>query len=83
MLRQKEHFQWVKQAIIYDIWGAPLKPAPHPEQRISVPLLAVNSEAFTYWEENFKTVTSLFEETIQRGAPSWLMTVRGTARISR
>ena len=82
VLRQKEHFHWVKQAIIYDIWGAPLKPASDPEQHISVPLLAVNSEAFTYWEENFKTVTSLCEETSQRSAPSWLMTVRGTVHIS-
>ncbi|CAF9929324.1 MAG: hypothetical protein HETSPECPRED_007343 [Heterodermia speciosa] len=82
VLRQKEDFHWVKQAIIYDIWGAPLKPASNLEQHINVPLLAVNSEAFTYWEENFKTVTSLCEETSECGAPSWLMTVRGTVHIS-
>ncbi|KAL8792207.1 MAG: hypothetical protein Q9195_005229 [Heterodermia aff. obscurata] len=82
MLRQKKDFHWAKQAIIYDIWGAPLKPASNLEQRINVPLLAVNSEAFTYWEENFKTVTSLCEETGQHGAPSWLMTVRGTVHIA-
>ena len=82
VLRQKEHFQWVKQAIIYDIWGAPLKPASDPEQHISVPLLAINTEAFTYWEDNFKAVTSLCEETSRCGAPSWLMTVRGTVHIS-
>lgn len=79
VLRQREQFSWVKQAIIYDIWGAPLKPT---SSRINVPLLAVNSEAFTYWEENFNTVTSFCEETSQSGAPSWLMTVRGTVHIS-
>ena len=82
VLRQREHFQWVKQAIIYDIWGAPLNPNFNLEQSINVPLLAINSEAFTYWEKNFKTVTSLCEEASQQGAPSWLMTVRGTVHIS-
>ena len=53
-----------------------------PNHRISVSLLAINSLAFMYWDENFKTVTSLCEESSKRGALSWLMTVRGTVHIS-
>lgn len=83
VLREKKRFRWVTQAIIYDIWGAPIKPASDPGHRIEVPLLGINSEAFTYWDENFKTAISLCEETSRRGAPSWLMTVRGTIHISQ
>jgi platelet-activating factor acetylhydrolase len=50
-----------------------------------VPLLAINSEAFTYWPVNFEKVDALVKEA-QDGpvqAPAWLMTVRGTVHISQ
>lgn len=83
ILRQNDRFQWVKQAIIYDIWGGPLQPASDPEYHIKVPLLGINSEAFMYWENNLKTATSVCHEASQRGALSWLMTVRGTIHTSQ
>lgn len=82
-LRHHDRFRWISQGIIYDIWGAPLKSASDPEHRINVPLLGINSEAFMYWDENFKTVTSLCEESSKGGALTWLMTVRGTVHISQ
>jgi platelet-activating factor acetylhydrolase len=73
--------------IIYDIWGAGTRPPSEedPDHRIQVPLLAINSEAFTYWPVNFEKVDALVKEA-QAGpvkAPAWLMTVRGTVHISQ
>ena len=83
ILRNKDRFQWVKQGIIYDIWGAPVKPASDTEHRINTPLLGINSEAFMYWQENLDTAISLCREAEEQGALSWLMTVRGTVHLSQ
>ncbi|KAK5112803.1 hypothetical protein LTR85_011137 [Meristemomyces frigidus] len=87
MLRHGDRFNYLSQGIIYDIWGAgttpPEEEAPH--HRIHTPLLAVNSEAFTYWPSNFELVESLIKEAQAEPepAPSWLMTLRGTVHISQ
>lgn len=87
MLRGRNRFPYISQGIIYDIWGAGTRPPSeeHPDHRVQVPLLAINSEAFTYWPTNFEKVDALVKEA-QAGpmpAPSWLMTVRGTIHISQ
>jgi platelet-activating factor acetylhydrolase len=87
MLRDTERFPYYTQGVIYDIWGAGTRPPSEerPDHRIKVPLLAVNSEAFTYWPANFEKVDELVQEA-QAGpdvAPAWLMTVRGTVHVSQ
>ena len=87
MLRSHERFPYFEQGIIYDIWGAGTRPPSEedPDHRVQVPLLAINSEAFTYWPVNFEKVDALVKEA-QAGpikAPAWLMTVRGTVHISQ
>jgi platelet-activating factor acetylhydrolase len=87
MLRHADRFQYFSQGIIYDIWGAGTKPLEQEssEHRIQAPLLAINSEAFTYWPKNYELVESLVQEAqAEPGpAPSWMMTVRGTVHISQ
>jgi platelet-activating factor acetylhydrolase len=87
MLRHSDRFNWISQGIIYDIWGAGTKPPEEeaPEHRIHAPLLAINSEAFTYWPSNFELVESLIKEAQDAPdeSPSWLMTVRGTVHVSQ
>lgn len=87
MLRQPENWPWFTQGIIYDIWGAGARPidARKPDNRVQVPLLALNSEAFTYWPDNFDVVSKVIEETQAEPspAPSWLVTVRGTVHVSQ
>jgi platelet-activating factor acetylhydrolase len=79
-----DRFTHVEQGIIYDIWGAPVKPAAQdPAHRICRPLLGINSEAFMYWRENFDSVMSLMEEAREQGAPAFLCTVRGSVHISQ
>lgn len=51
------------------------------EHTITAPVLAINSEAFTYWSKNFKLVESLIEEASP--SPAWLLTVRGTIHVNQ
>lgn len=87
-LRHDDRFTFVSQGIIYDIWGAGTKPPEEgaPHHRIHAPLLAINSEAFTYWPSNFELVESLVRESQEENPqpnPSWLMTLRGTVHVSQ
>jgi len=81
VLRDKEMFPAMGQGIIYDIWGGPV--IFEKDRKISCPLLGINSEAFMYWEQNFKTASGIALEAEEAGALSWLMTVRGTVHISQ
>jgi len=87
MLRMGERFHYLSQGIIYDIWGAGTTPLEKEEagNHIRAPLLAINSEAFTYWPQNYEAVNRVIEEAQNspEAAPSWLMTVRGTIHVSQ
>ncbi|KAF2205305.1 hypothetical protein GQ43DRAFT_437122 [Delitschia confertaspora ATCC 74209] len=79
-----DRFTHVEQGIIYDIWGAPVKPpAENKRHRIHRPILGINSEAFMYWRSNFDAVMSLMEEARGQGAPAFLCTVRGSVHITQ
>jgi len=82
MLRSYTRYRYVTQGIIYDIWGQPVRHAT-PGHHINVPLLAINSEAFMYWDANFNVAKNVCEEAREAGQPAWLMTVRGTVHVSQ
>lgn len=88
LMRDNNRFPYVSQGIIYDIWGVAAR-AVEDKTKISnvvdIPLLAINSEAFTYWPENFATVSSVVQETqnAPSRSPAWLMTVRGTVHVNQ
>ena len=84
MLRIPDQYDYISQGIIYDIWGAAVNPSAD-SAKIRVPVLAINSEAFTYWPSNFELVESLVKEA-QDGpnpCPAWLMTIRGTVHLTQ
>ena len=63
VLRSGDRFNFIRQGIIYDIWGAAVNPpADEPQHRIHTPLLGINSEAFMYWASNFDAALSLVKE---------------------
>ena len=53
ILRHSDRFSWVSQGIIYDIWGMGVK-NPMEGHHINAPILGINSEAFSYWDDNFR-----------------------------
>lgn len=88
--RDTKRFPWISQAVVYDIWGQPLKLSSSANiadlelsDRIKRPLLAINSEAFSYWETNFDVVQALAMEARSQNTLAWLMTVRGTVHVSQ
>jgi platelet-activating factor acetylhydrolase len=84
VLRDKTRFPAVQAGIIYDIWGAPIKPPKDdPGHRIHSPLLGINSEAFMYWQANFDAVNALMTEAQEQGEPAFLLTVRGSVHVSQ
>ncbi|CAK4032819.1 platelet-activating factor acetylhydrolase-like [Lecanosticta acicola] len=86
MLRHDDRFNYISQGIIYDIWGAGTRPADDdPSHRIKAPIIAINSEAFTYWPSNFELVEGLVKEAQAepKPCPSWLLTLRGTVHVSQ
>jgi platelet-activating factor acetylhydrolase len=84
VLRNTDRFENVQAGIIYDIWGAPIKPPEDdPAHRIHIPILGINSEAFMYWQANFDAVMSLMNEAKEQEAPAVLCTVRGSVHISQ
>ncbi|CAI6339735.1 unnamed protein product [Periconia digitata] len=84
VLRNADRFQNVKAGIIYDIWGAPIKPPQDdPRHRIHSPILGINSEAFMYWQPNFDAVMSLMNEAEGEKAPAVLCTVRGSVHLTQ
>ncbi|KAF2006668.1 hypothetical protein P154DRAFT_416653, partial [Amniculicola lignicola CBS 123094] len=84
ILRHADRFENVQAGIIYDIWGAPIKP-PQEDQRhrIHTPILGINSEAFMYWQPNFEAVMSLMHEATEQAAPAFLLTVRGSIHLNQ
>ncbi|KAF1974225.1 hypothetical protein BU23DRAFT_638439 [Bimuria novae-zelandiae CBS 107.79] len=84
VLRNTDRFKNVQAGIIYDIWGAPIKPPEDdPAHRIHLPLLGINSEAFMYWQANFDAAMSLMKEAKEQEAPAVLCTVRGSVHINQ
>lgn len=87
MLRHIDRYDWIGQGIIYDIWGVGIKPLEKESEnhRVHTPLLAINSEAFTYWPQNFDIVQEIIHETQDAPdeSPSWLLTLRGTIHVSQ
>lgn len=68
MLRNGDRFPYISQGIIYDVWGAAVRQSTE-ESKIQVPVLAINSEAFTYWPSNFDFVKSLVKEVQDEPGP--------------
>ncbi|KAM0722897.1 hypothetical protein Q7P37_001095 [Cladosporium fusiforme] len=87
MLRSRDRLKYYSQGIIYDIWGGGTLPPSEDDtyHRIRAPILAINSEAFTYWPENFHKVDAMVKEAqaTPEPVPAWLLTVRGTVHISQ
>ncbi|KAF2668800.1 hypothetical protein BT63DRAFT_285794 [Microthyrium microscopicum] len=83
VLRQTSRFPYIGQGVIYDIWAAPVIQSGQNRAKVSRPLLAINSEAFMYWQQNFDVVTNLLEEAKSQKQPAWSLTVRGSVHISQ
>lgn len=82
--REAERFPWVGQGILLDAWG-PATPVIDEKRKNQVqrPILAIGSEAFMHWQDNFERMVEIGNETRGNGFPSWMMTIKGSTHLSQ
>ncbi|KAI5865859.1 platelet-activating factor acetylhydrolase, isoform II-domain-containing protein [Durotheca rogersii] len=84
IVRESDRFPYIGQGILLDVWGpATPKVGELTHQSLRKPLLAVNSEAFMYWAENFERLGDIASEAKSGGAACWMMTVKGSTHLSQ
>jgi platelet-activating factor acetylhydrolase len=81
--REEEKFPWVGQSIILDAWGPAIPQVEGDRSHVRKPLLAVGSEAFMHWPENFDAVLNVCKDTQESGVPCWMTTVKGSTHLSQ
>ncbi|KAI1414911.1 platelet-activating factor acetylhydrolase [Hypoxylon sp. FL1857] len=84
IVRESERFPYISQGILLDAWGqATPKAGEVTHQVLCKPLLAINSEAFMHWPENFKRLSDIVKDARDGGAPCWMMTIKGSTHLSQ
>ncbi|KAI1138189.1 platelet-activating factor acetylhydrolase [Hypoxylon sp. FL0543] len=84
IVRESQRFPYISQGILLDTWGqATPKAGEATHQSLRKPLLAINSEAFMHWPENFKRLSDITNEAREGGAPCWMMTIKGSTHLSQ
>ncbi|KAI0881523.1 platelet-activating factor acetylhydrolase, isoform II-domain-containing protein [Annulohypoxylon maeteangense] len=84
IVRQSDRFPYISQGILLDTWGqATPKPGEITHQSLQKPLLAINSEAFMHWPENFERLSDIAREAKDGGAFCWMMTIKGSTHLSQ
>ena len=66
------------------MWAAVVHPADRGDS-IRRPLLAISSEAFMWWADNYATAKAIAENAAAAGSSnlSWLLTIRGSIHLSQ
>lgn len=82
VLRLREDFTWISQGILLDAWGPAMPEDSSEEHKIQKPILALGSEAFMHWKDNFERVEKLCLEARNAGVPSWMTTIRGSVHLA-
>ncbi|KAI2626072.1 platelet-activating factor acetylhydrolase, isoform II-domain-containing protein [Hypomontagnella submonticulosa] len=84
IVRQSDRFPYIGQGILLDAWGqATPKFGEVTHQPLRKPLLAINSEAFMLWPENFRRLCDIGQEARDGGAPCWMLTIKGSTHLSQ
>ncbi|KAL0935186.1 platelet-activating factor acetylhydrolase [Colletotrichum truncatum] len=81
---RSESLSWVGQGIILDAWGsATPRAGEDARHRVKKPLLAIGSEAFMHWQENFDRLVDICNEARAENALTWMLTIRGSTHLSQ
>lgn len=74
---------WLGQGVILDAWGQ-ATPAGGETRKTTLtkPIMAVSSEAFMHWKDNYDQVVSFCKEARDNAAPCWLFTLAGSTHLA-
>lgn len=82
--REEDRFPWVGQGITLDAWAPAIPKLDESDrQHVTKPLLAIGSEAFMHWPENFDRMAAICRDTRDAGVACWMMTVKGSTHLSQ
>ncbi|KAG6005390.1 hypothetical protein E4U54_000360 [Claviceps lovelessii] len=81
-LCRNQSLTWVGQGIILDAWGQGTPPrGDDPSNIVSKPIMAISSEAFMHWKDNFERVVGFCQEARESGALCWMLTIVGSTHL--
>lgn len=82
-LARHRSLTWLGQGIVLDAWGQGTPdPGEKPGEQLSKPVIAISSEAFMHWRENFDRVVGFCNEAQENGALCWMITLVGSTHLS-
>ncbi|KAG5917446.1 hypothetical protein E4U53_004199 [Claviceps sorghi] len=74
---------WLGQGVLLDAWGQGTPPRGDDADKIvSRPIMAVSSEAFMHWRDNFERVVGFCHEARESGAVCWMLTIAGSTHLA-
>lgn len=74
---------WLGSGLILDAWGQATPPGgDKPSNTVTKPIIAMSSEAFMHWKENYDRVVSFCNEARESGALCWMLTIAGSTHLA-
>ncbi|GAB0132809.1 hypothetical protein EsDP_00001235 [Epichloe bromicola] len=82
-LCRDQSLTWLGQGVILDAWGQGTPPrGDDPSNIVSKPIMAISSEAFMHWKDNFERVVGFCQEARESGVPCWMLTIAGSTHLA-
>lgn len=78
-----DNLRWIGQGVVLDAWGqaTPLAGESRKDQ-VQKPIIAISSEAFMHWRDNFDRVVGFCEEAQEAQKLCWMLTIVGSTHLS-
>lgn len=74
---------WFGQGVILDAWGqATPAGGDKPSNSVGKPIIAISSEAFMHWKENYDQVVSFCNEARESNELCWMLTIAGSTHLA-
>ncbi|OAA34985.1 phospholipase A2, group VII [Beauveria brongniartii RCEF 3172] len=82
-LCRDDSLTWIASGLILDAWGQATPPGgDKPSNSVNKPIIAISSEAFMHWKENYDRVVSFCNEARDSGALCWMLTIAGSTHLA-
>ncbi|KAJ3495608.1 hypothetical protein NLG97_g3271 [Lecanicillium saksenae] len=82
-LCRDDSLTWLGSGLILDAWGQATPPGgDKPSNSVGKPIIAISSEAFMHWKDNYDRVVSFCNEARDSGALCWMLTIAGSTHLA-
>ncbi|OAR00561.1 hypothetical protein LLEC1_00365 [Akanthomyces lecanii] len=82
-LCRDDSLTWLASGLILDAWGQATPPGgDKPSNSVGKPIIAISSEAFMHWKDNYDRVVSFCNEARDSGALCWMLTIAGSTHLA-